>query len=439
MRHSLGLASLLIVVVASGSSGDTLELKDGTVHRGRKVAESAETIGFKTEGGRLLILQKADVRKLTVDKEPSRAPLRKPARPQRRPAQTAPAKPPSLKGKTISFDFVETPIGEAIMYISAESGVPIELDAERIKGRPTVTLRVKERDLESSLRWLCKLVNLHRVDRDGRVLLTTRQGVIELAEKRRRAYDIRDLLKRRGHTSGHTLVAFIQRTLRPGTWGKEHGTEIRFRDGRLLVQHTEEVHRQIAGLLDGWRHPERGRDTVIYPGRTPLPQSLTSDDPLKGKTVTVDFDQAPLRQAISELSSQTEITIVVDAEALKDAPTVTLEGEAMPLREALDAVCEGAGLRHTLKDGGVFISTPDSIRKKVRLLQYDLRDLVPPLSAERLIDRIKGRIAPQTWNEKEPPRSIAYRNGRLVIVQTAAVHRQIHSFLGELVRQRKRR
>ncbi len=95
-----------------------------------------------------------------------------------------------------------------------------------------------------------------------------------------------------------------------------------------------------------------------------------------GKKISFDFVETPLQDVIAFISSLTDVTIVLDQEAIRDeAPTVTLRVNDMRLEAALNWVLKLVNLKYTLKDEAIFVSKPDRIHDKPVLRMYDVTDL----------------------------------------------------------------
>jgi tetratricopeptide (TPR) repeat protein len=95
-----------------------------------------------------------------------------------------------------------------------------------------------------------------------------------------------------------------------------------------------------------------------------------------GKKISFDFVETPLQDVISFLSSLTNVTIVLDQEAIRDqAPAVTLKVTDMRLESALNWVLKLVGLKYTLKDEAIFISKPGEIFDEPERRIYDVSDL----------------------------------------------------------------
>ncbi|MFW6162009.1 MAG: tetratricopeptide repeat protein [Planctomycetota bacterium] len=95
-----------------------------------------------------------------------------------------------------------------------------------------------------------------------------------------------------------------------------------------------------------------------------------------GKKVSFDFVETPLQDVIAFISSLTDVTIVLDQEAIRgEEPTVTLRVDDMRLEAALNWVLKLVNLKYTLKNEAIFVSKPESIHDKPVLRMYDVTDL----------------------------------------------------------------
>ncbi len=190
----------------------------------------------------------------------------------------------------VTLEFEGTPLEDAVASISAVSGVSIIIDPDVKNRRTPVTItRASARmPLGSLLRWVAHFGRLDYVLRDGAILLTTPTG--KLRGPLRRVYDIGSFLASAEdaqglafdgpveplahprayekeaaadpETIGKGWVDFIRTTIAPSTWYAEGKSQvlqerqpytIAYRNGRIVVVHTPEVHDQIAELLDNFR------------------------------------------------------------------------------------------------------------------------------------------------------------------------------------------
>jgi len=101
------------------------------------------------------------------------------------------------------------------------------------------------------------------------------------------------------------------------------------------------------------------------------------------KKISFDFVETPLQDVVAFVSSLSDITIVLDPQAVKGkAPAVTLRVQDMRLGSALQWVCKLAGLTCVPLDGALFVTTAARARAAAREdgEGADLRKLPRPLA-----------------------------------------------------------
>ena len=196
--------------------------------------------------------------------------------------------------KRISFDFVDTPLADVVAFLANLTGTNMVLDPAAVQGDDVpVTLKVNDMRLGAALEWILKLANLTYALRDEVIFISTKERVSEQALLR--LYDVRDLLAAIPDYSGtglpsigdsaggggggddlfagedggdgesftgEDLVEFIREMVAPSSWGGgEFGEEreggasgtISYRQGKLVIIQTPEIHRQIEDLLSRFR------------------------------------------------------------------------------------------------------------------------------------------------------------------------------------------
>ncbi len=75
-----------------------------------------------------------------------------------------------LKTKKVTFDFVDTPIGDAMNFLQALLNVNLVIDPGLEKGAP-ITLKVNEMPVGQAVQWIAKLVDAKMEVRDGAVVI----------------------------------------------------------------------------------------------------------------------------------------------------------------------------------------------------------------------------------------------------------------------------
>jgi len=198
--------------------------------------------------------------------------------------------------KRISFDFVDTPLADVVAFLSNLTGTNMVLDPVAVQGDDVpVTLKVNDMRLGAALEWILKLVNLTYALQDEAIFISTKERVSQ--KPRMEFYEVRDLLATIPDYSGsglpsigeggggdiggggddlfadegggdgnsftgEELVEFIREIIEPSSWGgDEFGDDedggaagtISYRQGKLIIIQTPEIHRQIEGLLSRFR------------------------------------------------------------------------------------------------------------------------------------------------------------------------------------------
>jgi len=181
--------------------------------------------------------------------------------------------------------------------------------------------------------------------------------------------------------------------------------------------------------------------------------------------VKVEFRQTPVRDAIEQLAGVGGINIIIDPGVDVEGKTVTLPPAPMPLESVIGWVAYLSGLRSSLRDGAVFLTTPTSSGEQPVTRTYNISTLLTspmtsePLSASGPVEPgprptepteqpganpdavgqgwaefIRATVAPGTWGaadalQQQSPYSIQYRNGRIVVVHTPEVQKQVAELL----------
>jgi len=251
-------------------------------------------------------------------------------------------------------------------------------------------------------------------------------------------------------------------------------------DAKFLEQfkrHMREDERKRTPPFDVLTYPDKEqwqkitemrRDVAVMDAldRSPEDQATYA---LLEKKGDFNFTEARLEDVVEYIRSVYDVNIVIDQDALwlrGEEILVTLPLKDVPLKTALKFMLEPKDLKYTVRDGIIFISTPERIEEDVIMYTYDVRDLVATIpdfgeaaggaettgttgttgttrgggteggAAEGeeeigLQDLIQENVAPFSW-EEDPRVSIAYRQGQLIVRQTREVHEEIRSLLSNL-------
>jgi len=189
--------------------------------------------------------------------------------------------------------------------------------------------------------------------------------------------------------------------------------------------------------------------------------------------VKVEFRQTPVREALEQLSRIGGINVIVDPAVDLEGKTVSLPPSPMPLESVVGWVAYLSGLRSSIRDGAVFLTAPGRAHERPVTRTYDVSSfLTPPMGSEPLsasgpvepgpqptepveppnsdpdavgqgwAEFIRATVAPGTWGQggdalqQQSPYSIQYRNGRIVVVHTPDVQKQVAELLDSFRRAR---
>lgn len=186
--------------------------------------------------------------------------------------------------RRVSFEFVDTPLQEALTFLQTLSKVNIILDPRAADGGAAqikVTLRVTDMDMETALKWILRLAELDYDLRGQAIYISTRANLATNVELE--IYDIRDLtgtptdfpaprieLSRPDSggggvnftepTAGTKITApdmaeLIKDRLIPGDFG-DASTSIEEQGGKLVVMQRPEVHGKIRRILQSFRETQ---------------------------------------------------------------------------------------------------------------------------------------------------------------------------------------
>ncbi|MBL7222286.1 MAG: hypothetical protein ISS72_00395 [Candidatus Brocadiae bacterium] len=205
----------------------------------------------------------------------------------------------------ITFEFNESSVTEACRYLAEVTESTILVDPAVAKSEKRLTLpKLKDLTFDHALKWVCRFWDATYVVRDHAILVTRRGG--QLNEPIIRDYDVAGLLMplRSIRTTldsstqlddtgplhklttngkldvkdepitkgaiGEGWADFIRASVAPNTWdsGRARTLQqqvprytIQYRNGRIVVVHTPEVHEQIASLLENYR---RARNLQVH-------------------------------------------------------------------------------------------------------------------------------------------------------------------------------
>ena len=141
-----------------------------------------------------------------------------------------------------------------------------------------------------------------------------------------------------------------------------------------------------------------------------------------------------MTDAVTFLSEFAEAPIFIDRISLKDVGlsaddlTVSIERGPIPLGDGLSEVTDLVKLGWTVRHGVIFITTPETLQRRLEIVVYRAKAAA---NWDGAIKRITGAVAPNSWDTVGGPASLAVASPvHLVVGQTRPAHEQIEKLLG---------
>ena len=168
-------------------------------------------------------------------------------------------------------------------------------------------------------------------------------------------------------------------------------------------------------------------------------------DALK-KTVTVDFVDTPLKDAVATLSERTDVPMIIDIRALEeiglaDDQPCGLRISNVRMRSLLRLLLHEMDLTYLIKDEVLHITTIEAAEQNLVNRIYFLEATGFPIGDfESVIGVIQTVIVPDTWEALGGPSTMSPATGgagnrpAVLVSTTSDVHEQISALLSSLRR-----
>ncbi|NLE39643.1 MAG: hypothetical protein GX621_16615, partial [Pirellulaceae bacterium] len=221
----------------------------------------------------------------------------------------------------------------------------------------------------------------------------------EQAEGRRVTvpHNVGDLLDA-GYDQGN-LIDVIMNTLDYGTW-VEYGGEgtADILGDVLFVRQTDELQRKVQGLLAALRR--HGRQTFVLDPTEHLALRQKLEE-----NVNVAFVDTPLETAVRKLAEDAGVDLRLDRPALRELrirerEPITLKLADRKLRTVLQALTANLKLTWILRDGVLWITSPETAEAHRKTAVFDVRDLCrDDDESSALADALTTNTSPGRWQE----------------------------------------
>lgn len=329
------------------------------------------------------------------------------------PATLMPAKLTALA----TVDLSESSLGEVADWLREEQKLvvllnsstladinilPSEPISDRLDDEPIYLLLNRLRSL--GLAWYFE---------DGIVHITS----MEDAEVRlsTQSYNVGDLLDA-GYEQDD-LAEVIESVVSPESWESVGGPGALTSLGDVMfIRQTDEIQRETQGLLTALRGHARQTFVLEPTQHQSMRQKLQEN-------VSVDFLDTPLVAAVEQLAEDTGVDLRLDMRSLRDnrireREPVTLKLTDRTLATVLQAITMNFGLTWILRDGVLWITSPDEAELCQKIAVYDVRDLCRDRDeSDALTDAVTSQAEPEAWEDIGGPGSLIFAKPGTMVVR----------------------
>jgi hypothetical protein len=280
--------------------------------------------------------------------------------------------------------------------------LPSEPMSDRLDNEPIYLLLNRLRSL--GLAWYFE---------DGIVHITS----MEDAEFRlsTQSYNVGDLLDA-GYEQDD-LARVIESVVSPESWESVGGPGALTSLGDVMfIRQTDEIQRETQGLLTALRGHARQTFVLEPTQHQAMRQKLDEN-------VSVDFLDTPLVAAVRQLAEDTGVDLRLDMPCLRDnrireREPVTLKLTDRTLATVLQAIAMNFDLTWILRDGVLWITSPDEAELCQKIAVYDVRDLCRDKDeSDALSDAVVSQAEPESWEDVGGPGTLIFAKPGTMVVR----------------------
>ena len=280
---------------------------------------------------------------------------------------------PQLAAKvTVRFD--GDPLKKVFQWLQQEQSINVLVDYKGLASAKLLETEPVYEELNDAPLYLLlnrmERMGLAWYERDGSLFITSREEFLK--HDRTLPYNLSDLIDN-GYSPKDLINAIKRRS--GGQWAStasREGAAILLGDV-VFIRQTDDVHREIAGILAALRNHSRRTLTFDAPNHESIRNALE----LK---IDVDFQETPLIVAAQELSRLTMMPIRLDRVAVmkgavRERTPVTLKMTQQKLGAVLRGILSHIALDWYLRDEVLWITTADAAGSFHKTAVFDVRDL----------------------------------------------------------------
>lgn len=330
----------------------------------------------------------------------------------------------------VTVSFKDSALSEVGVWIEKNAGIPVlinekALEEENISLSEPVNDRLDDEPLYLLLNRLSAIDVAWYVQ--GNILRITSQS--EASELNVTIpYSVSQLLDA-GYDADQLSAVILDCMQGPWLDIDGEGGSIDFLGDVLFAMQIHERHLELRGLLQALE--KHGRRTFIL-----APPKHDTLREILQKSVTVDFDDEPLIDALNKLSQQTGLTIRLDFREMaryriRLRQPVSIRLADRRLQTVLDVMLAQLKLTWLLKDGVLWVTSSEKVEEEFLTAVYDVRDLCrTPEESEGLSDAIM-RQSDSMWMDVDGEGgAIRFpKPGVMVVRQTDRIHERLLTLL----------
>jgi hypothetical protein len=340
-----------------------------------------------------------------------------------------------------AIQFEDTPLADVVRFLSELSTAPIMLDPDAlaevgVEPDKKVSLKLTDTTVGEVLAEVLKKQGLAFVIVDGQILATNPQRREQNLETVR--LKAADLVS--GPQSIEQLARFVERFVEPASWEASGGSGgIEGAGGQLTIRQTHPVAEQVVVFLDKLRLA-RGKPAAGEASLRPrsLETRYAAAKALLDAPVTANFRRpARLAEIVAHLRSVSKVQFLFDGLAMSAAGAspdtlAQLTVAQQPLGEALESLLEPLRLGYRIVDGKtILITTAQAVEERLEIEFYPVGQLAgDEAMGAALVERIKGQLAPRSWDDAGGPGLVEYDPaGCLIVLQTQPLQIELEQLL----------
>lgn len=319
--------------------------------------------------------------------------------------------PARLADPIAGIEFTDTPLLDALRFVSQLSTVPITLVTDDLPDPRAVlaariSLRLEDTTAAGVLEGILSPLQLNTTERDGQLLVHASTSPDQPIERELSVAEWTD----GDRELGTRLVGLIQECIQPATWeGRGGNGTVVLETGQLKIHHIPSVIHQVTAFCSQFQLARRVAAGDAS-NRPPTPDSVLAQP----VTLTA-IRPTSLPRIVERIEKALPVKVLIDWTALSQVnwgmeTTTTYSSDQKPLRDTLESLLAPLGLGFRIVDGDLLeITSSARLASRPDFAFYGIGDLVSESRpAEELVGELRrslglGADAPGMLLRYDPP------------------------------------